>query len=157
MGPLHSQRSEASHDHIYNMHSSDVRAFIHDLTLPPVPKLDIPPSPPGSPNPEANAKFNHFLSLKNQGIHFNEKLAGSTSLKNPSLLSKLKDHAKINDQGQYSTSLPYEIWDATTLPGWGFKEELLKARQEIYHKKEEKKGIEQRDSIEFVASTPGPS
>lgn len=139
------------------MHYSEVRALIHDLTLPPVPKLDIPPSPPGSPNPGANAKFSHFLSLKNQGIHFNEKLAGSTSLKNPSLLSKLRDHVGINDQGQYSTSLPNDIWDASALPGWGFKEELLKARQEICHKKEEKKGIGQGDSVEFVASTTGPS
>ncbi|KAJ6155043.1 hypothetical protein N7470_005609 [Penicillium chermesinum] len=48
-----------------------------------VPNLDIPPSPPGSPDPAANAKFQHFLSLKHQGVHFNAKLATSSSLKNP--------------------------------------------------------------------------
>lgn len=157
LGPPHSQESEVLLDRTYNLHPSEVRTFIHDLTLPPVPKLDIPPSPPGSPDPGANAKFGHFVSLKKQGVHFNEKLSGSTSLKNPSLLRKLRDHVAIDDQRQYSTSLPNDIWDASTLPGWGFKEELLKTRQEISYKKEEKKALGQRGSIEFVAGATGPS
>lgn len=128
-------------------------ALIHDLTLPPVPNLDIPPSPPGSPDPKANAKFAHFLSLKKQGTHFNEKLASSSSLKNPSLLKKMMVHAGIDDRTQYSTSLSSDLWDMTDLPNWGFKEELLKTQQEIRRKTEEKRPTGQRDSIEFVSGT----
>ncbi|OJJ87245.1 HCNGP domain-containing protein [Aspergillus glaucus CBS 516.65] len=128
-------------------------ALTHDLTLPTVPNLDIPPSPPGSPDPKANAKFAHFLSLKKQGTHFNEKLAGSSSLKNPSLLMKMMKHAGINDEAQYSTSLPPDLWDMSNLPNWGYKEELLKRQQEIRRKTEEKRLSGQRDSIEFVSGT----
>lgn len=128
-------------------------ALIHDLTLPPVPNLDIPLSPPGSPDPKANAKVAHFLSLKSQGIHFNEKLASSSSLKNPSLLKKMMGHAGIIDEAQYSTSLPPDLWDMSNLPKWGYKEELLKTQQEIRRKTEEKRLPGQRDSIEFVSGT----
>lgn len=140
-------------------HFSAIRTSIHDLTLPPVANLDIPPSPPGSPDPGANAKFAHFLSLKKQGVHFNEKLAGSTSLKNPSLLAKLRDHVGIDDQAQYSSTLPSDIWDASTLPDWGYKEELWRTQQETRRKAEEKRAMGQRDSIEFThsASSSGRS
>ncbi|KAL4776218.1 nucleophile aminohydrolase [Aspergillus nidulans var. acristatus] len=125
------------------------RTLIHDLTLPPVPNLDIPPSPPGSPNPAANAKFEHFLSLKKQGIHFNDKLANSISLKNPSLLSQMMQHAGIDDRAQYSSSLPTEMWNTSNLPSWGYKEELLKAQRELNAKADETRAKGQRDTIEF--------
>ncbi|GAQ44519.1 hypothetical protein ABZX51_004936 [Aspergillus tubingensis] len=155
LGPTHEgsqnpQEQPAEHSQVF---SAD-RTLIHDLTLPPIPNLDIPPSPPGSPNPAANAKFAHFLTLKKQGMHFNEKLAGSTSLKNPSLLKKMMDHAGIDEQAQYHTSLPPEIWNISDLPSWGYKEELLKAQREIQNRAEEKKSAGQRDAINFVAATP---
>ncbi|PYI09046.1 hypothetical protein BO78DRAFT_309106 [Aspergillus sclerotiicarbonarius CBS 121057] len=158
LGPMH----EGSQDpHQYPAEPSQVfsasRTLIHDLTLPPIPNLDIPPSPPGSPNPAANAKFAHFLSLKKQGMHFNEKLAGSTSLKNPSLLKKMMDHAGIDDQAQYHASLPPEVWSANDLPNWGFKEELLKAQREIHSRAEERKLAGTRDAINFVAATSSES
>ncbi|GAT21742.1 proteasome component Pre4 [Aspergillus luchuensis] len=155
LGPTHEgsqnpQEQPAEHSQVF---SAD-RTLIHDLTLPPIPNLDIPPSPPGSPNPAANAKFAHFLTLKKQGMHFNEKLAGSTSLKNPSLLKKMMDHAGIDEQAQYHTSLPPEIWNISDLPSWGYKEELLKAQREIQNRAEEKKSAGQRDAINFVPATP---
>lgn len=130
---------------------STTRALIHDLTLPPVPNLDIPPSPPGSPNAAANAKFEHFLSLKKQGVHFNAKLASSSSLRNPSLLKKMMEHAGIDEQSQYNTSLPSDLWDVSNLPAWAFKEELLKVQQDARQKLEEKNAAGQRSSIEFVS------
>ncbi|KAJ5364447.1 uncharacterized protein N7496_010160 [Penicillium cataractarum] len=130
---------------------STTRALVHDLTLPPVPNLDIPPSPPGSPNAAANAKFEHFLSLKKQGIHFNAKLASSSSLRNPSLLMKMMEHAGIDEQSQYNTALPSDLWDVSNLPKWAFKEELLKTQQEARQKQEEKNAVGQRSSIEFVS------
>ncbi|KAJ5123427.1 hypothetical protein N7448_009524 [Penicillium atrosanguineum] len=129
------------------------RALIQDLTLPPVPNLDIPPSPPGSPNPAANAKFEHFLSLKNQGIHFNVKLANSSSLKNPSLLKKMMEHAGIDEQSQYDMALPENLWSTSNLPKWGFKEELLRAQQDIRQQMEYKKSPGQRTSIDFVSGS----
>ncbi|KAJ5585326.1 uncharacterized protein N7459_005126 [Penicillium hispanicum] len=130
------------------------RALVQDLTLPPVPNLDIPPSPPGSPDPAANAKFEHFLALKKQGVHFNAKLATSSSLKNPSLLMKMMEHAGIDEQSQYDTSLPAELWSTSSLPSWGFKEELLRSQQETRQKTEDKKTAGQRSAIEFVAGSP---
>ncbi|KAJ5514864.1 hypothetical protein N7463_004416 [Penicillium fimorum] len=132
---------------------SATRGLVQDLTLPPVPNLDIPPSPPGSPNPAANAKFEHFLSLKKQGIHFNSKLASSSSLKNPSLLSKMMEHAGINEQSQYDTSLPADLWNTSILPKWGFKEELLRTQQDFRKESEEKKASGQRSSVDFVSGS----
>lgn len=161
LGPSHDQGpAEISNEPTSDPHPSDftaVRALVQDLTLPPVPKLDIPPSPPGSPDPGANAKFAHFLSLKKQDVHFNQKLAGSTSLKNPSLLGKLREHAGISDQGQYATSLPNDIWDVSGLPNQGYKEALLKTQQDIRQKTEESKATGQRTSVEFVPGAPGPN
>jgi hypothetical protein len=130
---------------------SEARNLIHNMTLPPVPNLDIPPSPPGSPNAATNQKISHFLSLKKQGVHFNEKLVASSSLKNPSLLGKLMEHTGIDEQAQYATSLPQDLWDVSTLPSWGFKEELQSSQLEIRRKIEEKKSAGQRESIEFVS------
>lgn len=115
--------------------------------------MDIPPSPPGSPNPAANAKFEHFLSLKKQGVHFNSKLASSSSLKNPSLLKKMMEHAGINEQSQYNTALSTELWDASSLPQWGFKEELLRAQQDARQKLDEKNASGQRSAVEFVSGS----
>ncbi|KAE8131861.1 HCNGP-like protein-domain-containing protein [Aspergillus pseudotamarii] len=145
--PPSSERSRLSTSH----------TLIHDLTLPPVPNLDIPLSPPGSPDANANAKFAHFLSLKKQEVHFNEKLALSTSLKNPSLLKKLTEHAGIDGQMQYSTSLPSEVWDMSGLPRWGFKEELSKSQKEFHQKTEEQWSAGQRDTIDFVAAATADS
>ncbi|KAL1981191.1 hypothetical protein VTN96DRAFT_2992 [Rasamsonia emersonii] len=158
LGPHQPQdTSTLSDNHLASGQSSPysaTRALIHDLTLPPVPDLDIPPSPPGSPDPAANTKFSHFLSLKKQGVHFNEKLAGSSSLKNPSLLVKLRQHAGIDDAEQYATSLPLDIWDVSSLPDWGYKEELVKTQQATRLRLEEKaRASGQRDSIEFVPSS----
>jgi 20S proteasome subunit beta 7 len=64
------------------------------------------------------------------------------------------EHAEIDDQAQYSTSLPLEVWDVTRLPTWGYKEELLKAQKELQYKTEEQKLAGQRDTIDFVAAMP---
>jgi hypothetical protein len=129
------------------------RALIQDLTLPPVPNLEIPPSPPGSPDPIASGKTTQFLALKKQGVHFNDKLSASSSLKNPSLFLKLREHMGIDDESQYATSLPSDIWDHTSLPAWAYKEELYKMQQAIRSKIEEAKQGDKNRNIEFVSST----
>ncbi|KAF7597412.1 hypothetical protein BBP40_003659 [Aspergillus hancockii] len=157
LGPSHAEAQPESRSARGRYPLSNSRTLIHDLTLPPVPSLDIPPSPSGSPDAKGNAKFAHFLSLKKQDVHFNEKLAASTSLRNPSLLKKLMEHAGIDDQAQYSTSLPLEVWDLSSLPKWGFKEELLKAQNKVRQKAGEQQIAGQRDTIAFVAATSADS
>ncbi|KAA8652272.1 HCNGP domain-containing protein [Aspergillus tanneri] len=155
LGPLH-QETHSSDIHSLDGHSSPYstsHTLVHDLTLPPVPNLDIPPSPPGTPNPTANAKFAHFLTLKEQEVHFNEKLASSTSLKNQDLLVKLMDHMGLYGQVQYYTSLPLDLWDTSCLPSWGFKEELLKTQKETRNSIEDQRLASQRDTIGFVNAT----
>lgn len=134
------------------------RALLRDLTLPSVPNYDIPPSPPGSPVASTNAKFKHFLELKKQGVHFNEKLAKSSALKNPSLMQKLMDFSDIDEMGQYATTLPKDLWDPGAFPTYAYKEELAKSQKKILKRKEDEKSRGQRDSVDFVsASAPAES
>ena len=105
-----------------------------------------------------NEKFGHFLELKKQGIHFNEKLARSSALKNPSLLRRLMDFAGLDEHDQYETTISRDVWDPTGFPSWAYKEELAKSQQEVLRKKEEERARSQRESIEFVsASVSGQS
>ena len=98
-------------------------------------------------------KFEHFLELKKQGVHFNEKLAKSSALKNPSLLQKLMVSAGLDEEDQYNSTLPVKIWNPKGFPPWAYKEELAKSQQEITKKREEESSRVQRESIDFVSAT----
>ncbi|KAI5287645.1 hypothetical protein KEM54_005847 [Ascosphaera aggregata] len=137
--------------------STDSRTLVRDLTLPPIPNLDIPPSPPGSPDAAMNQRFAHFLHLKKGGAHFNEKIAQSSSLKNPGLFEKLMHHANIDRQAQYSATLPEELWAPLSLPPWGHKGELFKKQQQRRQTLEAAAQSQQRSSIAFVAESGRPS
>ena len=132
---------------------TSMRAAIRNLTLPTIPNLDIPPSPPGSPAPGADEKFAHFLELKKQGVHFNAKLASSSALKNPSLLPKLMDFAGLEEQHQCATTLPKDLWDPMDFPEWAYKERLAQSQQIVSKKREEEKTKVSRESIDFVSAT----
>jgi HCNGP-like protein len=125
------------------------RALLRDLTLPTAPNYDIPQSPPGSPIASTNTKFRHFLKLKKQGVHFNEKLSKSAALKNPSLMQKLMDFSDIDEAGQYATTLPKTLWNPNGFPASAYKEELLKSQQNILKKRENEK----RGKVDFVPAT----
>ncbi|KAH7364258.1 HCNGP-like protein-domain-containing protein [Rhexocercosporidium sp. MPI-PUGE-AT-0058] len=133
---------------------SATRALLRDLTLPSLPNYDIPPAPPGSPLESTNAKFKHFLDLKKKGVHFNDKLANSSALMNPSLMQKLMDFSDIDEAGQYATTLPKELWNPDGFPSYAFKEELARSQQKILKKKEDEKSRGQRESLDFVPATP---
>lgn len=129
------------------------RALSRDLTLPTVPNYHIPPSPPGSPIASTNARFKHFLELKKQGVHFNEKLAKSSALRNPGVMQKLMDFSDIDDAGQYATTLPKDLWDPEIFPANAYKEDLAKSQQKILKRKEDEKSRGQRESVEFVSAS----
>ncbi|KAL8723648.1 MAG: hypothetical protein Q9225_000091 [Loekoesia sp. 1 TL-2023] len=126
------------------------RAATRNLTMPTLPNLDVPPSPPGSPPPGMDEKFERFQQLKKQGMHFNEKLAGSSALKNPMLFQKLMAAAGLSESDQYATTLPEDLWDPLGFPSWAYKEELAKSQQQIAKRKEDEKAQTQRESIEFI-------
>ncbi|KAL8807511.1 MAG: hypothetical protein Q9182_000676 [Xanthomendoza sp. 2 TL-2023] len=128
------------------------RVSIRNLTLPTTVDLNIPPSPPGSPPPGMMQKFGHFMQLKEHGVHFNEKLAASSALKNPTLLPKLMSSAGLADSHQYGTTLSQDIWDPSAFPEWAYKEELAKSQELMTRRKEEEIIRTQRKSIDFVSA-----
>ncbi|KAF5676049.1 hypothetical protein FDENT_9589 [Fusarium denticulatum] len=132
---------------------SSNRALLRDLTLPSAPNLDIPPSPPGSPPPGTNEKFEKFLELKKKGTHFNAKLEQSTALKNPSLMDKLMRFVEVDEHSQYSTTLATDLWNPAAFPDWAFKEKLRKSHDKLLKEKEAEKITGTRTTVEFVPSS----
>lgn len=128
------------------------RAILRNLTMPPVPSFDIPPSPPGSPPLKSTKKFDRFLELKKQGIHFNAKLAESSALRNPTLFQKLMDFAGLDDESQYETALPDDLAVPTKFPTWAYADQLNKRQEDMTKRKaKERKGR----PVEFVRASGG--
>ena len=105
--------------------------------MPPVPVFDIADSPPSSPDPGLATKLEQFAQLKKQGIHFNERLAQSASIKNPNLFNKLMSSFGIEDE-QYTTSLSRDVWDPDQFPEWAYKDGLAKAQSAAQKKKKDR-------------------
>ena len=138
------------------------RALLRDLTLPTAPNLDIPPSPPGSPPPGLNAKFDQFIDLKRKkGTHFNARVAQSAALKNPALMDKLLGFVGMDpgfDDGndgteQYATTLPSDLWDPKGFPEWAFRGQLRRSQDRV--QKEKARGTGQ--GVEFVPASSSDS
>ncbi|KAK3330781.1 HCNGP-like protein-domain-containing protein [Apodospora peruviana] len=147
---------------------SATRTLLRDLTLPAVANMDIPPSPPSSPRPSGldalNAKFDNFLCLKRtKGVHFNERLAASSGLRNPALTDKMLgfvgletdfllaeyDPALMGDPTeQYATTLPADLWDPKAFPEWAYKGALRKAQERGNKDRERQRG----EPMEFVSA-----
>lgn len=127
---------------------------VHSLTLPPVPNVAIPHSPPGSPLPSTSNKVSRFLELKNQGVHYNERLGTSIALRNPNILLSLMDFAGIDKNlGQYANTLPDEV---AVIPKDGFSmeaypEALAKAQQAGHKRREDER--KQSGRVDFVHAT----
>ncbi|KAL9096227.1 MAG: hypothetical protein Q9165_001750 [Trypethelium subeluteriae] len=135
-----------------------IRSQLRELTMPPVPNFSVPPSPPGSPPPQVTKKFEQFLELKQKGRHFNETLANSSALRNPTLLQKLMGFAGISEEAQYATTLPPEAAIPTKFPEWAYGDQLDKTQKAIAKKREEEASKKQRESLNFVkASGSGTS
>ncbi|KAI5849998.1 HCNGP-like protein-domain-containing protein [Tricharina praecox] len=131
------------------------RNLIHTLTLPPsIPT--IPPSPPGSPPAPLAAKFAHFRDLKTKGVHFNEKLLRSSSLRNPNLLEKLTEFVGFAGKDQYATNLSSDLWDPTKFPKDAFVEALAYNQAMIGEAREKVQLESGRDKVEFVGSVHAP-
>ena len=135
------------------------RLRIRELTMPPVPNFDIPDAPEPPPNnSEAAAalaattkKFERFLELKKQGVHFNERLHNSSSLRNPGLLPKLMEFAGVSLENSYGSTLS-EGGVPTVWPEECYVENLVKANE-----RREKKRIAEREKVEFVPASKSKS
>lgn len=134
---------------------TNTRNLLHDLTLPSIPNFDIPPSPPGSPPPATQAKFEQFLKLKKQGTHFNSKLEDSAAMHNPALTSKLMAFVGMpdGDPAQYETSLSKDLWDPKVFPDEAFRGRLRRARDKLAKEKETERAAGGRTSVDFVPAT----
>lgn len=121
--------------------------------MPPVPNFDIPdaPPPPAQNSEEAATlaavakQFERFLELKKQGVHFNERLQNSTSLRNPSLLPKLMAFAGITQEDCYQSTLPVEFAVPSRWPEDCYVESLIKQNE-----RREKKRLAERERLDFV-------
>ncbi|TLD28711.1 hypothetical protein PspLS_03993 [Pyricularia sp. CBS 133598] len=158
------------------------RALLRDLTLPPVPNLDVPPSPSGSPPrslPALTAKFETFLDLKRKkGTHFNARLAQSAAMRNPALMDKLMGFVGLEDPmtaaetakaggaaaaattgggnsmaDQYITILPPDLWDSTAFPQWAFRGGLREAQEKVQKQREAERATGRREAVEFVPAS----
>jgi hypothetical protein len=137
------------------------RALLRDLTLPSVPNMDIPASPPGSPGSDAaaaadglNRKFAQFLALKrDKGVHFNARIAASSALQNPALMEKLLRFAELDGDAadQYGATLAADLWDPAAFPAAAYREQLRQSQSDVAHAQARRKG----GPVEFVASAAG--
>ncbi|KAI1767619.1 HCNGP-like protein-domain-containing protein [Hypoxylon sp. FL1150] len=126
------------------------RALLRDLTLPPLPNTNIPPSPPGSPPPATSAKFERFLELKKQGIHFNSKVAQNPSMSNPALMDKLLAFVELGSPAdQYCTTLSEDLWNPAGFPRHAYKEQLRQSQLDIEKSRARGKGA----PVDFVAAS----
>ncbi|KIW17590.1 hypothetical protein PV08_04785 [Exophiala spinifera] len=107
------------------------RDIIHQLTFASHPMTSLPQSPPGSPNPAVEARFKKFLDLKTRGTHFNEDLASKSAFRNPGLLATMMLRVGLDEEDQYKTSLPKQVWNPTGFPKSAYREELLRAQQTL--------------------------
>lgn len=129
------------------------RALVQNLTLPTVPNFNIPPSPPGSPPQRATKKLAQFLELKKKGQHFNQRLEGSSVLRDPGHLQKLMDFAGISEEEQYASALSVDVAVPITFPEWAYVEELRASQKQILKEKEKTKSKLPREAVDFVSAT----
>jgi len=124
------------------------RAMLRSLTLPAVPDMDIPLSPPGSPSAATSKKFENFLELKKKGVHFNSRLADTPAMRNPALVDKLLGFTELDHRDQYRTTLSTDLWDPDAFPRHAYKEQLRQSQSEIAQTKARVPGT----LVSFVAS-----
>jgi hypothetical protein len=128
------------------------RAIVQNLTLPTVPNFDIPPSPPGSPPQKATKKFAQFLELKKNGQHFNQRLEGSSVLRDPGHLRKLLEFAGISEEEQYASVLTEEFAIPIVFPKWAYADELKALQKQTLKIKEQAKSRAPREAVDFVSA-----
>lgn len=147
-GPSAPRRSDTTSPHTHETER------LRNLTMPSQPNFSIPSSPHTPPPHSSSAarldattqKFSRFLALKKQDVHFNARLQQSSSLRNPSLLSKLMEYAGMDRGESYASSLPEELAVPTRWPEEYYVEGLARENE----RREKKRRLRERGKVEFV-------
>jgi hypothetical protein len=130
-------------------------SLIRQATMPILPPdlddFDIPPSPPGSPDPNLTSKLDNFQQLRDRGIYFNDRLASNKSFRNPQLLGKLSGYVGIDDE--YGTNLPPSIWDPHGFTRDQYHDVIAEKQRQTFDALQERQRTEQRTSIEFASAS----
>lgn len=124
--------------------------------MPTVPNFSIPnsPPPPARNSEEAAAlaattkKFERFLELKKQGVHFNQRLKNTSSLRNPSLLPKLMEFAGVSKEDSYANTLTGGMEVPGVWPEHFSPENLVKMDERLNRRR-----MGEREKVEFVAAS----
>ncbi|KAK0656864.1 HCNGP-like protein-domain-containing protein [Cercophora newfieldiana] len=145
---------------------STARALARDLTLPAVPDMAIPPSPPPTQHADMtslNAKFDTFLKLKRRAAdpaHFNSRIGASSALRNPALMDKLLGFVGMETEfsegdaagtAQYGTTVGSDVWDPAGFPEWAYRGALRRAQERGTRERERARG----EPVQFVSSGAG--
>ncbi|KAK6340785.1 hypothetical protein TWF696_009105 [Orbilia brochopaga] len=138
---------------------SRTRSLLRSYTMPTLaPDFAIPESPPGSPPPGTAKQFASFLKLKKKGVHFNQKLAQTTALRNPNLLENLMKHVGMDTTGQYASNWSKRVWNpdpevlATGIEkrrGETAVQALARLQKEGFERRQA-----ERTTVDFVVGTP---
>lgn len=91
-------------------------------------------------------------------MHFNEKLANSSQLRNPGLFQKLCKFADIGDREQYADALPPDLSLLPDFPPWAYGEQLNKKQADLQRRRDEgKKSGARREFVGAANSSAGVS
>ncbi|KAL2160947.1 hypothetical protein VTH06DRAFT_8659 [Thermothelomyces fergusii] len=118
------------------------------------------------------------IRTRGRGVHFNERLAGSSGMANPALADKLLAFVGVGtefdadgdasaDAGgggggggrgleQYATVLSADVWDGgASFPEWAYRGALRRTQERVAKERERARG----EAVEFVSAgllAPGP-
>jgi hypothetical protein len=93
------------------------------------------------------------LELKKKGQHFNQRLEGSSVLRDPGHLQRLMDFAGISDEEQYASALSEDVAVPSVFPTWAYAEELKASQKQILKAREQQKSKVPRAAVDFVSAT----
>ncbi|TPX44546.1 hypothetical protein SeMB42_g04289 [Synchytrium endobioticum] len=86
----------------------------------------IPPETDVDCDPDLEAKFEQWMKLKAQGMHFNTRLTRTHAFRNPSIMSKMIEFQGLDE---YGSNFPKDVFDPHGFPPETYVDELEKAQK----------------------------
>ncbi|KAI9017810.1 HCNGP-like protein-domain-containing protein [Gaertneriomyces semiglobifer] len=93
--------------------------------LPGLRNWGIPDEAVGECDPAIEQKVARFLSLKAQGMHFNDRLMRTHAFRNPSIMSKMIEFLGLDETG---SNYVKDVFDPKRWPKEAFYDEMLKTQ-----------------------------
>nr|KAJ3421954.1 hypothetical protein HK105_001721 [Polyrhizophydium stewartii] len=79
------------------------------------------------PTQAMQERIERFTALRSRGVFLNDRLVGTHSFRNPSIMSKLIEFLELDEAG---TNLEPSVYDPRAFPKQAFYRELAKAQEE---------------------------